>query len=140
MTTKRQAARERKRRLHGYTDEALPGQVEAADGRKPARAASRSRPAKPGVRLSRDGDVIVNGRQRIRPPTWKRTLLRTAVFMPIMWVIVHFLFAGQDMTIRDEAQLIGMYAIVTVGVMHYSETFRYRRLDRKLNEAGQRRR
>jgi hypothetical protein len=140
VTTRRQAARERKRRLHGEGDEAALGRPEAVAERKPARGASRAKATKAGPRLSRDGDVIVNGRQRIRPPTWKRTLLRTAVFMPIMWVIVHFLFAGQDMTLRDEAQLIGMYAIVTIGVMHYSETFRYRRLDRKLNEAGQRRR
>ena len=32
--------------------------------------------------------------------------------------------------------LIGLYGVVTVGVMHFSETFRYRRLDRMLTEAG----
>jgi hypothetical protein len=36
----------------------------------------------------------------------------------------------------DELMLIAMYGVVTIGVMHFSETFRYRRLDRMLTEAG----
>ena len=80
--------------------------------------------------------MIVNGRQRVPPPTWRRTLIRTAVFLPVMWVIIHFLFTSGDMTPQDELMLIGMYAVVTLGVMHFSETFRYRRLDRMLTESG----
>ena len=80
--------------------------------------------------------MIVNGRQRVPPPTWRRTLLRTAVFLPVMWVIIHFLFTSSDMTPMDELMLIALYGVVTIGVMHFSDTFRYRRLDRMLTEAG----
>ena len=40
------------------------------------------------------------------------------------------------MTPRDELMLIGCTRVVTLGVMHFSETFRYRRLDRMLTESG----
>jgi hypothetical protein len=158
MTTKKQEARDRKRRVHGgYVSEPLetatgePEQPRApraerglfGRGRPKAAAPARSKASGKssvtgprGQRLSRDGDVIVNGRQRVPPPTWRRTLIRTAIFLPIMWIIIHFLFTSSKMTPMDELMLIGMYAVVTVGVMHFSETFRYRRLDKMLTEAG----
>jgi hypothetical protein len=156
MTTRKQEARDRKRRVHGYVSEQDETPVVEAEPqrrglRKPRLPAASSTPkARPkaasggkssttgprGRRLSRDGDVIVNGRQRVPPPTWRRTLIRTAVFLPVMWVIVHFLFTSASMSPMDEAMLIAMYGVVTIGVMHFSETFRYRRLDRMLTEAG----
>ena len=155
MTTRKQEARDRKRRVHGYVSEPIETPVaepEPRRGLRKQRGFGKSRPPrkpaapKPaakssvsgprGQRLSRDGDVIVNGRQRVPPPTWSRTLKRTLIFLPIMWVIVHFLFASSKMTPMDELLLIAMYGAVTIGVMHFSETFRYRRLDRMLTEAG----
>ena len=159
MTTKKQEARDRKRRVHGYVSEPLESTVvepepEARRGfrkvrtppagtGKPAAAKSSAKSAGKGAatgprgqKLYRDGAVIVNGRQRVPPPTWRRTLLRTAVFLPVMWVIIHFLFTSSDMTPTDELMLIAMYGVVTIGVMHFSDTFRYRRLDRMLTEAG----
>ncbi len=160
MTTKKQEARERKRRVHGYETEPLESTVvepepEARRGfrkvRQPPKGAGKPTAAKAsakssggkagatgprGQKIYRDGAVIVNGRQRVPPPTWRRTLIRTAVFLPVMWVIIHFLFADGNMTPQDELMLIGMYAVVTLGVMHFSETFRYRRLDRMLTESG----
>jgi hypothetical protein len=150
MTTRKQEARDRKRRVHGYVSEPLETTVAEPEPREKRsfrrdRTASRERAPKPsgkaasgprGQRLSRDGDVIVNGRQRVPPPTWRRTLIRTAIFLPVMWVIVHFLFTSSKMSPMDELLLIAMYGAVTIGVMHFSETFRYRRLDRMLTEAG----
>jgi hypothetical protein len=150
MTTRKQEARDRKRRVHGYVSEPLQTTVAEPEPREKRsfrrdRTPSRDRAPKQGgkavsgprgQRLSRDGDVIVNGRQRVPPPTWRRTLIRTAIFLPIMWVIVHFLFTSSKMSPMDELLLIGMYGAVTIGVMHFSETFRYRRLDRMLTEAG----
>lgn len=145
MTTRKQAARDKKRRTHGWESEALPGPEpveEPRSSRKPAASKSSGKaPTGPrGQRIYRDGDVIVNGRQRIQPPTWRRTLIRTAIFLPVMFVIVHFLFRSAKMTLSDEALLIAMYAVVTIGVMHFSETLRYNRLDKKLTEAGSPRR
>jgi hypothetical protein len=162
MTTKKQEARERKRRVHGgYVNEPLEAETAEPEQQRAPRAErglfGRGRPAKPvtakaaparkastkssvtgprGQKLSRDGDVIVNGRQRVPPPTWRRTLIRTAIFLPIMWIIIHFLFTSSKMTPLDEVLLIGMYAVVTIGVMHFSETFRYNRLNKMLTEAG----
>lgn len=160
MTTKKQEARERKRRVHGYETEPLERTVVEPEPEvrrgfrkvrtpprgagKPAAAKSSSRPSggkgaatgPRGQKLYRDGATIVNGRQRVPPPTWRRTLIRTAIFLPVMWVIVHFLFTSSQMSPSEEVLLIAMYAVVTVGVMHFSETFRYRRLDRKLTDAG----
>jgi hypothetical protein len=159
MTTKKQEARERKRRVHGYEAEPLETTVVEPEPaarrgfrkvRTPPKGAGKPVAAKAsatkssgktatgprGQKLSRDGAVIVNGRQRVPPPSWRRTLIRTAVFLPVMWVIIHFLFTSSDMTPVDELMLIAMYGVVTVGVMHFSDTFRYRRLDRMLTEAG----
>ena len=161
MTTNKQDARDRKRRVHGYTSEPLERTIvepepEVRRGfrrvRTPPKGAGKPAAAKAsstrssggkaaatgprGQKLFRDGDVIVNGRQRIRPPTWRRTVIRTIVFLPIMWVIVHFLFTSSQMTPTDELMLIALYGAVTIGVMHFSETFRYRRLDKTLTEAG----
>lgn len=160
MTTKKQEARERKRRVHGYETESLERTVvepepEVRRGfrkvRTPPKGAGQTAAAKSaarpaggkgaatgprGQKLYRDGATIVNGRQRVPPPTWRRTLIRTAVFLPVMWVIIHFLFTSSEMTPSDELLLIAMYAVVTLGVMHFSETFRYRRLDRMLTDAG----
>ncbi len=160
MTTKKQEARERKRRVHGYETEPLESTVAEPEPEvrrgfrkvrtppqragKPAAAKSSAKPSggkgaatgPRGRKLYRDGATIVNGRQRVPPPTWRRTLIRTAIFLPVMWVIVHFLFTSSQMSPSDEVLLIAMYAVVTVGVMHFSETFRYRRLDRMLTEAG----
>jgi hypothetical protein len=151
MTTRKQEARERKRRVHGYVSEPL--ETTAAEPEPSAKRGFFKTPAassKPvaskssgktvsgprGQRLSRDGDVIVNGRQRVPPPTWRRTLTRTLIFLPVMWVIVHFLFRSSDMSPMDELLLIAMYGVVTIGVMHFSETFRYNRLNKMLTEAG----
>jgi hypothetical protein len=151
MTTRKQEARDRKRRVHGgYVSEPVVRPVAEPEPRakrsfRKERTPSRDRAPTPsgkgasgprGKRLSRDGDVIVNGRQRVPPPTWRRTLIRTAIFLPIMWVIVHFLFTSSKMSPTDELLLIAMYGAVTIGVMHFSETFRYKRLDRMLTEAG----
>lgn len=151
MTTRKQEARDRKRRVHGYVSEPLETTAvepeprpkkglfksPAASTKPTASKSSGKAVAGPrGRRLSRDGDVIVNGRQRVPPPTWRRTLTRTVIFLPIMWVIVHFLFSSAAMSPMDELLLIAMYGVVTVGVMHFSETFRYRRLDKMLTEAG----
>jgi hypothetical protein len=150
MTTRKQDARDRKRRVHGYVSEPVERTVvepepSAKRGFFKSAAPSKERAPKPtskavsgprGKRLSRDGDVIVNGRQRVPPPTWRRTLTRTLIFLPIMWVIVHFLFTSADMSPMDELLLIAMYGVVTIGVMHFSETFRYKRLDKMLTEAG----
>jgi hypothetical protein len=164
MTTRKQEARDRKRRVHGYVSEPLETTTKVAEP-EPRRGATKSRgflkprPARPaasrakatpggkatatgprGQRLSRDGDVIVNGRQRVPPPTWRRTLIRTLIFLPVMWIIIHFLFTSSKMTPMDELLLIAMYGVVTIGVMHFSETYRYKRLDRILTEAGSPRR
>ena len=148
MTTRKQEARDRKRRVHGYVSEPVEKTVVEPEPREKRGLFKSSAPAKGpkqtaktvsgprGQRLSRDGDVIVNGRQRVPPPTWRRTLTRTVIFLPIMWVIVHFLFSSADMSPMDELLLIAMYGVVTVGVMHFSETFRYRRLDKMLTAAG----
>ncbi len=159
MTTKKQEARERKRRVHGYENEPLEetvvepepevrrgfrkvrtppkGAGKPAAAKTPAKSGGKATVTGPrGRKLSRDGVVIMNGRQRIPPPSWRRTLIRTAVFLPVMWVIVHFLFTTSSMTASDELMLIAMYGVVTIGVMHFSDTFRYRRLDRMLTEAG----
>jgi hypothetical protein len=56
------------------------------------------------------------------------------VFLPVMFIIVHFLFSSSKMTPRDELVLILGYAVVTIGVMHLTETWRYNRLDRQLTE------
>jgi len=145
VTTRKQAARDRKRRVHGWESEPL-------DEAEPVKSA-KSSPAKPtvgrssggggkasssssssGRRLYRDGDVIVYGRQRVQRPTWRRTLIRTGVFLPVMFIVVHFLFSSSKMTPRDEFVLIVGYAVVTIGVMHLTETWRYNRLDKQLGE------
>ena len=151
MTTRKQAARDRKRRVHGWEGEPLEGgePVETTKGRGPRKptvgrsggsgssGGSKSAPARSGGRsLHREGDVIVFGRQRVQRPTWRRTLIRTAVFLPVMFVIIHFLFSSSDMTPRDELVLLVGYAVVTIGVMHVTETWRYNRLDRQLEAQG----
>jgi hypothetical protein len=161
MTTKKQESRDRKRRVHGYESTPLESTVVEAEPevrrgfrkvRTPPKGTGKPSAAKSsatktsggkgsatgprGQKLYRDGAVIVNGRQRIPSPTWRRTLLRTVVFLPIMWVIVHFLFSSADMSPADELMLIALYGVVTIAVMHFSETFRYRRLDRMLTESG----
>jgi hypothetical protein len=150
VTTRKQAARDRKRRVHGWE----PDELEAAEPVEPVETARR--PRKPtaggngsggsgsgkassssssgGRRLYRDGEVIVYGRQRVQRPTWRRTLIRTGVFLPVMFVIVHFLFSSSKLTPRDELVLILGYAVVTIGVMHLTETWRYSRLDKQLAE------
>jgi len=143
VTTRKQAARDRKRRVHGWEpepgDEAEPvksGPSKPTVARSSGRGtkASSSSGASDGRRFYRDGDVIVHGRQRVQRPTWRRTLIRTAVFLPVMFIIVHFLFSSSKMTPRDELVLILGYAVVTIGVMHLTETWRYNRLDRQLTE------
>ena len=119
MTTKKQEARERKRRVHGYETEPLESTVvepepearrgfregsPAAEGRRQAdrrevvhqvvRRQGAVATGPRGQKIYRDGAAIVNGRQRVPPPTWRRTLIRTAVFLPVMWVIIHFLFTS----------------------------------------------
>ena len=160
MTTKKQEARERKRRVHGYETAPLESPVVEPEPEvrrgfrkvsRPPKGAGKPVAAKAstkasggkgaasgprGQKLYRDGVVIVNGRQRVPPPSWRRTLIRTAVFLPVMWVIIHFLFTSSDMTPSDELMLIALYGVVTIAVMHFSDTFRYRRLDRMLTEAG----
>jgi hypothetical protein len=143
MTTRKQAARDRKRRTHGWEPESLeapePAPVKST-ARKPAASAkpSSARGGRGGSSrpLSRDGTTIVYGRQRVPKPTWRRTLIRTGIFLPVMFIIVHFLFSSSTMSPQDELVLIAGYAIVTVGVMHITETWRYRRLDRQLDEQG----
>ena len=148
MTTRKQETRDRKRRVHGYVSEPLETTVVEPEPREKRGLFKSAAPGKGtkqtgktvsgprGRRLSRDGAVIVNGRQRIPPPTWRRTLTRTLIFLPIMWVIVHFLFTSATMSPTDELLLIAMYGVVTIAVMHFSDTFRYRRLDKMLTEAG----
>ncbi len=149
MTTRKQEARDRKRRVHGYESEPIQATVVEPEPREKRsffkdKGASKPAPKQTGKtvsgprgqRLSRDGDVIVNGRQRVPPPTWRRTLTRTLIFLPVMWVIVHFLFSSAAMSPMDELLLIAMYGVVTIGVMHFSDTLRYKRLDKKLTEAG----
>ena len=142
MTTRKQAARDRKRRVHGWEAEPLDAPEPAKAGpRKPTvsgggSSKSSSGKASNGRPIHRDGDVIVYGRQRVQRPTWRRTLIRTGVFLPVMFVIVHFLFSSSTMTPRDELVLILGYAVVTIGVMHLTETWRYNRLDRQLQEQG----
>ncbi len=142
MTTRKQASRDRKRRTHGWESEPIeapePAPVKST-ARKPAASGKSSSGGggRGGSRpLYRDGTTIVHGRQRVPRPTWRRTLIRTAIFLPIMFIIVHFLFSSSTMTPQDELVLIAGYAIVTVGVMHVTETWRYRRLDRQLGEQG----
>jgi hypothetical protein len=151
VTTRKQAARDRKRRVHGWESEPAEGDepVEttgrgprtptvgrasgssSSSGRgKGSSSSSRGRP------LYRDGDVIVFGRQRVQPPSWRRTLIRTAVFLPVMFIVIHFLFSSSEMTARDELILLVGYAVVTIGVMHVTETWRYNRLDRQLQQEG----
>jgi hypothetical protein len=142
MTTRKQAQRDRKRRVHGWESEP----VEASEpvpakstARKPTASAKPSSGGggRGGSRaLYRDGTTIVHGRQRVPRPTWRRTLIRTAIFLPVMFIIVHFLFSSSQMSPQDELVLILGYAVVTVGVMHITETWRYRRLDRELGEQG----
>lgn len=142
MTTRKQAARDRKRRVHGWESDEVeaPEPVEAPRSpRKPTTGGSgsggkASSSSSNGRRLYRDGDVIVYGRQRVARPTWRRTLIRTGVFLPVMFVIVHFLFSSSQLSPRDELVLILGYAVVTIGVMHLTETWRYNRLDRQLAE------
>jgi hypothetical protein len=157
VTTRKQAARDRKRRVHGWESDELEAAepVEPVEtGRRPrkptvggnssggsgsGKASSSSGKASSssssgGRRLYRDGEVIVYGRQRVQRPTWRRTLIRTAVFLPVMFVIVHFLFSSSKLTPRDELVLILGYAVVTIGVMHLTETWRYNRLDKQLAE------
>ena len=150
MTTRKQAARDRKRRVHGWESEPV-------EGDEPAEATKSSGPRKPtvgrstggsggggkasssgsgGRPLYRDGEVIVFGRQRVQRPTWRRTLIRTAVFLPVMFIVIHFLFSSSEMTPRDELVLLVGYAVVTIGVMHLTETWRYNRLDRQLEAQG----
>jgi hypothetical protein len=153
VTTKKQAARDRKRRVHGWEPEPDDEPAPAKSGpRKPTAGggkadASSSKAAKAtkatssnasggGRRLYREGDVIVYGRQRVQRPTWRRTLIRTAVFLPVMFIIIHFLFSSSKMTPRNELVLIVGYAVVTIGVMHLTETWRYNRLERQLAEQG----
>ena len=156
MTTRKQAARDRKRRVHGWESEPV-------EGDEPAEATKSGGPRKPtvgrasgssgsssssggggkgsaarsgGRPLYRDGEVIVFGRQRVQRPTWRRTLIRTAVFLPVMFIVIHFLFSSSEMTPRDELVLLVGYAVVTIGVMHLTETWRYNRLDRQLEAQG----
>ena len=143
MTTRKQAARDRKRRTHGWESEPLEASEPApakSTPRKPAasgKSSSGGGSRGGGRTLYRDGTTIVHGRQRVPRPTWRRTLIRTAIFLPVMFIIVHFLFSSSKMTPKDELVLIAGYAIVTVGVMHLTETWRYRRLDRQLAEQGE---
>ena len=144
MTTRKQAARDRKRRVHGWESEPLDEVEPVKPGpSKPTVSRSSGRGGKPsssssanGKRLHREGDVIVYGRQRVQRPTWRRTLIRTGICLPVMFIIVHFLFSSSKMTPQDELVLILGYAVVTVGVMHVTETWRYRRLERQLLEQG----
>ena len=155
MTTKKQAARDRKRRVHGWEGDPVEAPEPVAATRSPrkptagstakgASAGSKtaSATASNGRRIHREGDAIVYGRQRVQRPTWRRTVIRTAVFLPVMFIIVHFLFSSASMGPRDELVLIVGYAVVTIGVMHLTETWRYNRLDRQLSEqsAGRKRR
>jgi hypothetical protein len=147
MTTRKQAQRDRKRRVHGWESEAVDAPEPApakSTARKPTASAKPSSSkassgggSRGGSRpLYRDGTTIVYGRQRVPQPTWRRTLIRTAIFLPVMFIIVHFLFSSSKMSPQDELMLILGYAVVTVGVMHVTETWRYRRLDRQLGEQG----
>jgi hypothetical protein len=141
VTTRKQAARDRKRRVHGWESEPLEEAEPAkAAPRKPTAGGGPRKASSPkssgGRPLHRDGDTIVYGRQRVQRPTWRRTLIRTGVFLPVMFIIVHFLFSSSKMTPRDELVLILGYAVVTIGVMHLTETWRYNRLDRQLTDQG----
>jgi len=148
VTTRKQASRDRKRRVHGWESEPLEGAEPAATsksggprkptvGRSGSGGGGKASAARGGSRpLYRDGEVIVFGRQRVQRPSWRRTLIRTAVFLPVMFVVIHFLFNSSKMTPRDELVLLVGYAVVTIGVMHLTETWRYNRLDRQLEAQG----
>ena len=157
MATKKQEARDRKRRVHGYESTPLESTVvepepEVRRGFRKVRTPPKGTEAAPRIArrrpAARDRDrpawsegLPRRRRDRERPSAHPAAHLAPhadphAVFLPIMWVIVHFLFRSADMTPADELMLIALYGVVTIAVMHFSETFRYRGLDRMLTESG----
>jgi hypothetical protein len=94
MPTRKQRRRREKNRRHEWEyvyvdDEGREVEVEEDDApaAKPAKPASKtsSRPATRAGRGGRDGG------RKVDPPSWNRVLRRTAIFAPIMLLVIYFL-------------------------------------------------
>jgi hypothetical protein len=95
MPTRKQRRREQKNRRHEYEyvyvdDEGH--EVEVEEDRAPAKAATPAKQgAKGSARPAQKGAAARGAARKIDPPSWQKVARRTALFAPVMLVVIYLL-------------------------------------------------
>lgn len=136
MPTRKQRRRREKNRRHEWEyvyvdDEGREVEVEEDDApaAKPAKPASKTsaRPATRAGRGARDGG------RKVDPPSWNRVLRRTAIFAPIMLLVIYFLKPDN----ASAASLVVQLAVLLAFFLPFSyvmDTLMYRAYRKRIGD------
>jgi hypothetical protein len=122
VPTRKQIRRERKRRVHGYETESLPGDSPAGVAERPNRKPARAR-------VTTSVGPLMVGRRKVYPPSWRRAAAKVGVFVAIFLVLIQFVGAKQTpLQIGIQAMYL---AAIGIPATYYIDRFVYRRAQRR---------
>jgi hypothetical protein len=141
VPTRKQRRRQAKERRHEYeyvyVDEdgnEVEGEVEPEEDRaaKPRPAKTGAAPAKKPQGRGRQAASSSRAGRKIDPPSWQRVLRRTAIFAPVMLIVLYFLdpHAGAAAILFQLVVLLALF----VPFSYYVDTIMYRQYRKRIGD------
>jgi hypothetical protein len=115
VATKKQQRRRQKLKRHEYEEVYVDDEGRELDAEEAEQLVADQPGGKPKAAKSTKAEPAQRGGRTIEPPSWRRTLRRGAIFVPLMFLTVMLL--GQDLTL---AQQIGQTVVLMAFFLPFS--------------------
>ena len=135
MATKKQRRRRQKGKRHEYEyvwidDEGREIEVDEDELPAPATPAQRTN----GRRTAKKSSPPAA--RGVQPPSWRRVLKRSAIFVPLMFVAITVLPGGDELSLAGKVLITLQWALILIPFMYLMEVVSYRVWKRRMEKTS----